>query len=257
VSPAADLAEATASAAVAKAPAPTTPPAGPLARSTATGTGEQAPVTQTAGGARAEAVHQTLAAGERPGPALPHVASAAASPAPLAAEAAAPAAPPAAPLAPVAKPVAAPSFAFHAAETVQGMRDLAHVAAARGAARARLQLHPAELGSIDVRLKVTAEGVTAQITAERPEAVQALQQAGAELRRALEDRGLNVVSFEVEHAATGTGSDASAQDREESANTSTSTRSESGGTEPADDAAPETTAAPAGVPAGALVDVLA
>lgn len=206
--------------------------AGPLARSTAAPT--EAPV------------------------AAPQSPAAVAAQPPLQAEQAPAAVAPAAPVA-APKPVSPMNQAFHAAETVQGLQDLAHVAATRGAARARLQLHPAELGAIDVRLKVTSEGLTAVITADRPEAVQALQQAGAELRKALEDRGLNVVSFDVDLASGQAGSqhDPAARDRTDGASTG---RSTTGGTDAADELdgmEPDDHTTPTGVPAGALVDVLA
>jgi flagellar hook-length control protein FliK len=145
------------------------------------------------------------------------------------------------------------------ADTVRGLRDLVHVASTRGAAHARLQLHPAELGSIEVRIKVTREGVSATIAAERPEAVQALQQAGAELRRSLEDRGMTVLDVQVALAADahahqqhdsrpGDGAAAAAATAGRDSDQTTTT----GGTDAA--GADETTTR---LPAGVLVDVLA
>ena len=138
-----------------------------------------------------------------------------------------------------------------------------HVAPSRGAAHARLQLHPAELGGIDVQLQVTAEGLTATITAERPEAVPALQQAGAELRRALEDRGIDRRSLDVE-LAPGAGRRrrheraASAAPRSAPPRGTTDRRHGRRGRRRPAPTPPTTTTTPtAGLPAGALVDVLA
>jgi flagellar hook-length control protein FliK len=145
------------------------------------------------------------------------------------------------------------------AETIQGLQDLAHVAASRGVARAKLQLHPAELGGIAVRIEVKPEGLTALIAADRPEAVEALQQAGAELRRALEDRGLTVISLDVDLASSeaGTHQDPATRERED-ATTQAGRRTD--GTDAAADVdgmEPDDHSTPAGPPAGALVDVLA
>src|SRR3712207_8962035 len=52
------------------------------------------------------------------------------------------------------------------------------------------------------RLRSTAQGLTAAIAADRPEALAALQQAGDDLRRSLEDRGVNVISIEVSLSTT-------------------------------------------------------
>lgn len=91
------------------------------------------------------------------------------------------------------------------AQTVERIHALVHVARANGIAQARLELHPQELGAIQVRIRHTADGVVATMTAERPEALQALQQAGDDLRRHLEQRGTNLLSLDVGLAAGGQG----------------------------------------------------
>ncbi|HEV2812221.1 MAG TPA: flagellar hook-length control protein FliK, partial [Solirubrobacteraceae bacterium] len=229
---------------------PAAPAAAPTAAPEATEQAAPAP-NANANGARAAEVHEALAAGERPGPA-----SEAAPAAPQPTAPAAPAAPPVAPHLRAQQSVHALRFA----ETALQLRELVDVAASRGVAQARLQLHPAELGGIEVRLRVTAEGLTAAIAADRPEAVQALQQAGAELRRSLEQRGLTVLSVDVSLAGadgafsqsgnqTHAGADRSADGR--------SSTDRTGGQEAAADAMEAEPTAPRGVPAGALVDVLA
>jgi flagellar hook-length control protein FliK len=89
------------------------------------------------------------------------------------------------------------------ARNVERLNDLVQVASANGVARARLQLHPADLGSIDVRLRQTTQGLVAQIAVHRPEALQAATQAGADLRQSLEDRGVVVAQLDVSLAASG------------------------------------------------------
>jgi flagellar hook-length control protein FliK len=149
------------------------------------------------------------------------------------------------------------------AETVESLRDLVHVASARGAAHARLQLHPAELGGIEVRLKLTAEGLTAAISADRPEAAQALQQAGAELRRALEDRGVTVVSLEVTVADPHAGREGAERDLASSGDPRAdqargdSSRGRDAADQHGDEPDTGGRSASAPVPAGAIVDVMA
>lgn len=70
-----------------------------------------------------------------------------------------------------------------------------HRAAARGENRIRIQLHPAELGQIDVRLKVGADGIVrAAIHVERPETMDFMQRDARGLERALQDAGLKTDS---------------------------------------------------------------
>ena len=55
----------------------------------------------------------------------------------------------------------------------------------------RIQLKPAELGRVDVRLEVTEDGrAVAIVGAERPETLDLLQRDAAGLRQALQDAGL-------------------------------------------------------------------
>ena len=118
--------------------------------------------------------------------------------------------------APVAQPVPAAVPATAAAlpaawasrgmaQTVERLIDLVHVATARGVARAKLQLHPQELGGIEVRLRQSADGLVASITAQRADGLEAVTQAGAELRRSLEDRGLTLARLDISLAADGRG----------------------------------------------------
>jgi flagellar hook-length control protein FliK len=81
-----------------------------------------------------------------------------------------------------------------AAETVEATIRLA---AQRGVGHARIALRPAELGGIEIRLRQTAAGLAATVVAEAPEAAQLLQQAAGELRRSLEDQGLQLLRLDV------------------------------------------------------------
>ena len=68
-----------------------------------------------------------------------------------------------------------------AAERVQ---ELVRIATTRsGQARATLQLKPEALGQVDVQLRTTRDGLVATIAAHDQAGLDALQQAGTELRR--------------------------------------------------------------------------
>jgi flagellar hook-length control protein FliK len=116
------------------------------------------------------------------------------------------------------------------AEALEELRAAIRVATSRGVAQARISLHPAELGALHVRLRATSGGLTAAVVAERPEAVAALQQAGAELKRALEDRGITVLRVDVAVAAdaggqTGAGEHREGREAQQAATAPTGTRS--------------------------------
>ncbi|MCW2993404.1 MAG: flagellar hook-length control protein FliK, partial [Conexibacter sp.] len=66
-----------------------------------------------------------------------------------------------------------------------------------GNARATLQLRPAELGQVDVHLRTTRDGLVATISAHDQVGHDALQQAGNELRRSLEDKGVQLHSLDL------------------------------------------------------------
>ena len=80
------------------------------------------------------------------------------------------------------------------------------LASARGITHARIALHPAELGSIDVHIRSTADGLVARVVAHSAEAVQTLQHSAGDLRRSLEEQGINVLNLDVSQSGeSGTG----------------------------------------------------
>ena len=121
---------------------------------------------------------------------------------------------PATPAAPATPAQATPNSST--AYAVEQLRATVQLAASRGAAHARIQLRPAELGGLMIRMKATSEGMTASITAERPEAAAALDRAAADLKRSLEDRGVTLISLEVSVSADA-GGGAAADRREDAA----------------------------------------
>jgi flagellar hook-length control protein FliK len=80
---------------------------------------------------------------------------------------------------------------------VENTAALLHLAANRGVTHARLNLKPVELGGIEVRLRSTAEGISAQLVADSPEAAKMLSQAGDDLRKQLADQNVNLLSLDV------------------------------------------------------------
>ena len=95
-------------------------------------------------------------------------------------------------------PAATPVPLARAAENVEHVLRLA---ANRGVTHARIALNPQSLGSVDVHLRHTADGLVATVVAHSPEAAQQLQQAAADLRRQLEGQGVNLLSLDIGQSA--------------------------------------------------------
>ena len=74
---------------------------------------------------------------------------------------------------------------------------MVHMMADKGVNHARLNLKPAELGGIEVRLRSTDAGVHALLVADSPEAARMLASAGDDLKRQLEDKNVNLLSLDV------------------------------------------------------------
>jgi flagellar hook-length control protein FliK len=66
-----------------------------------------------------------------------------------------------------------------------------------GVTHARIALRPAELGSIDVHIRSTAEGLVARVVAHTAQTVETLQHAANDLRQSLEEHGLNLMSLDI------------------------------------------------------------
>jgi flagellar hook-length control protein FliK len=140
-----------------------------------------------------------------------------------------------------------------AAETIEHIMRLA---SNRGVTHARIALTPESLGSIDVHLRHTSDGVIARVMAHAPEAVHQLQQAAADLRQQLEGQGVNLLSLDIGHSAADEGSAASAgagfgdEGRGDS-------RGRADGADATGDDAETTVNSTLQLPNGVLVDVLA
>jgi len=146
----------------------------------------------------------------------------------------------------------------HAVETV---RLALRAAADRGVTHARISLTPRELGSIEVHLRQTADGLVARVVAEHAAAAQLLQNAGADLRRQLESQGLTLLRLDIgasgeqgggARANGGSGFGANAGNGRNGSGSDTDPLAPPDGT--TDQTSTTTTLA---LPNGALVDVLA
>jgi flagellar hook-length control protein FliK len=107
---------------------------------------------------------------------------------------------------------AAPATPVPLARAAYTVGELLHVAQASGVTHARLNLRPAELGGIEIRLVSDASGVTATVLADSPEAAKLLQDASGDLRRQLERSGVTVAGLDIGTQARqdgGAGGDAS------------------------------------------------
>jgi hypothetical protein len=122
---------------------------------------------------------------------------------------------------------------------------LVRLATRNGAAEARMELHPQELGSVVVKLRMTSDGLQASFTASNPEALSQLQQAGDDLRRSLEAKGVTLATLDVRAEADQAGERRG--ERRGWGNSRTDRRAE----ELDDEALTATTS----IPAGELVDV--
>ncbi len=77
-------------------------------------------------------------------------------------------------------------------------------AAADGVSRFNVQMHPAELGRVEVKLEVSRDGaVHARVYADRQETVDQLQRDSRVLERALQDAGLKADSQNLEFSLRG------------------------------------------------------
>lgn len=83
------------------------------------------------------------------------------------------------------------------ADLAQAAQTAIRITSQAGGTSARITLQPQELGNVEIHLSYGAGGVTATIHADNPQAVQMLQQAAPDLRRALEGQGLSLLGFDV------------------------------------------------------------
>jgi flagellar hook-length control protein FliK len=97
--------------------------------------------------------------------------------------------------APAAEPQAAAGMRPH--QAVETVYAVIRMSQSSGITQARVQLHPALLGQIDIHLRQTPDGIVAKVVADAGQAANVLRHAGDELRRALQAQGLNLTHFDV------------------------------------------------------------
>jgi flagellar hook-length control protein FliK len=81
-----------------------------------------------------------------------------------------------------------------AAETV---RQTIALGVRNGISQARIQLSPASLGAIQIRLQRSADGIVARVTTDRPEAAATLRGSSDDLRRSLEAGGAKLLRLDI------------------------------------------------------------
>lgn len=82
-------------------------------------------------------------------------------------------------------------------EAVDAVKATFTTASQSGLTSARISLSPASLGSIEISLTQTSEGLVAHVTADHPDAVRTLQQNAADLRRSLEAGGQPLLQLDI------------------------------------------------------------
>ncbi|MBS1869755.1 MAG: flagellar hook-length control protein FliK [Actinobacteria bacterium] len=182
-----------------------------------------------------------------------------ATPAPPAPAPATPVTPSAATPATAAAPdtAAVPGRAVGLEHAVETVRLALRAGAERGVTHARISLTPRELGTIEVHLRHTADGLVARVVAEHGAAAQQLQQAGAELRRSLEDQGLTLLRLDIGASGEQGGRAAGRRAASERAGAPRRAGGADDGTPDALAATETTSTTTLALPNGALVDVLA
>jgi flagellar hook-length control protein FliK len=140
-------------------------------------------------------------------------------------------------------------------QAVETVHQVIRISQSNGITQARVQLHPEELGSIDIHLRSTPDGVVARVVADASQAAAVLRDGGDELRRQLANQGINLTHFDVgtaggeqREAAFGNGGS------QQRGNRSANPEVVDAGASSADDTDETTTVA---LPNGVLVDVLA
>lgn len=82
-------------------------------------------------------------------------------------------------------------------QAVETVHQVIRISQTNGITQARVQLHPQELGSIDIHLRSTPDGVVARVVADASQAAAVLRDGGDELRRQLASQGINLTHFDV------------------------------------------------------------
>jgi flagellar hook-length control protein FliK len=145
-------------------------------------------------------------------------------------------------------------------QAAERVHELVRIATTRaGNARATLQLKPEALGQVDVQLRTTRDGLVATIAAHDQAGLDALQDAGAELRRLLEAKGVELHRLDLHLDAGAHGGSGTQADARQASSGRSGAASAYGLDDADEDVAEDTLILTTGpsTPAGALVDVQA
>ncbi|HET8977541.1 MAG TPA: flagellar hook-length control protein FliK [Solirubrobacteraceae bacterium] len=130
-------------------------------------------------------------------PAAPATAAASAPPATAGLTATGPAAPGFTPAAPAA-PAPVLAYGVRLAEAAAKVTETVTLAAQNSISQARIELSPESLGTIQIHLQQTPDGLIARVVAAHPEAAQMLSQHGDDLRRSLQQNGALLLRLDIE-----------------------------------------------------------
>jgi flagellar hook-length control protein FliK len=84
------------------------------------------------------------------------------------------------------------------AEAAEKVSNTIAMGARDGMSVARIELSPDSLGSIQIHLQHTSDGLVARVVTEHPEAAQTLSQAGDDLKRQLQQNGTALLRLDIE-----------------------------------------------------------
>lgn len=82
-------------------------------------------------------------------------------------------------------------------QAVETVNQVIRISQSSGITQARVQLHPEELGQVDIHLRSTPDGIVARVVADASQAAAVLRDGGDELRRQLAAQGINLTHFDV------------------------------------------------------------
>jgi flagellar hook-length control protein FliK len=88
-------------------------------------------------------------------------------------------------------------------DAAESVRTTIAMSVRAGVSQARINLAPASLGAIQIRLQRTPDGVIARVTADHPEAARALAQNSDDLRRSFRDSGTTLLRLDIESSDQG------------------------------------------------------
>ncbi len=107
---------------------------------------------------------------------------------------------------------------------VDAVRTTIQLGTTQGFTQAKIELSPASLGTIQIQLHHTDDGVTAHVVTDNPATADTLSQGGDDLRRSLQQAGVNLLSLDIE-----TRGDSGAQTQDRTQDSAARAASGSGG----------------------------